>query len=145
MNTPALKQGQQTWQPASAAAWACRVLVVDDNRDAGHSLAELLRLLGHAVVVADDGSAALALLEGGRSFDVALLDIDLPGISGHELARRLRQRLPRHALRLVALSGYDKVPDPDTLRGQAFDDYFVKPVDIDALMASIGKAGRAAA
>ena len=119
-----------------------RVLVVDDNHDASASLAILLRLLGHAVVVAEDGHATLCLVEAGHSFDVALLDIGLPGMSGHELARSLRHRFPQPVLRLVALTGHGLPPTTISGPGSGFDDYFVKPVNFEALLVSIGKAGR---
>lgn len=121
------------------------MLLVDDNRDASASLAEFLRMVGYEVTVAEDGPESLSLVDTGPAFDVALLDIDLPGMSGYELARLLRQRFAQHTLRLVALTGYGLPPNREAPHGQGFDDYFVKPVDIDALLASIGKAHRRAA
>ena len=128
----------------SETALPRRVLLVDDNRDASSSLAELLRMLGHEVVVADDGPASLSLVDAGQAFDVALLDIGLPGMCGHELARLLRQRFAPSTLRLVALTGYGTAPGLSARHHNGFDDYFVKPVDIDALQASIHKADRTA-
>src|SRR5206468_3094891 len=75
---------------ASGALAGCRVLVVDDNADAAESLALLLGIGGHEARTAGDGPAAL---EAARVFrpGVVLLDIGLPGMSGHEVARRLRR------------------------------------------------------
>ena len=65
------------------------VLVVDDNEDIADSLSELLRLVGYRTLVGRDGGQALQLAERERPH-VVLLDIGLPDISGHEVARRLR-------------------------------------------------------
>ena len=84
----------------------------------------------------------MCLVEAGHSFDVALLDIGLPGMSGHELARSLRHRFPLPVLRLVALTDHGLPPTTISGPGSGFDDYFVKPVNFEALLVSIGKAGR---
>lgn len=118
-----------------------RVLLVDDNRDAGESLAELLRQFGHEVVIAEDGPRALKAVENGQPFDVALLDIGLPVMSGYELAQLLRQRLVHRPPRLVALTGYGLANDREKSRDSGFDDHLVKPVDLEALLTSIGRAG----
>src|SRR5262249_61835465 len=66
-----------------------RVLVVDDSADAARSLSMLLRLWKQDVRAAHDGTSGLALAEEFRP-EVAILDIGMPGMDGHELARRLR-------------------------------------------------------
>jgi len=111
-----------------------RLLVVDDNEDAGMMLAEVLRMLGHEVVVANDGPSAL---QARRTFtpDVALLDIGLPGMDGHELARQLRARYPATPLRLIALTGYGEEQDRQRSLAAGFDEHVVKPVDLDLLCA----------
>jgi two-component system CheB/CheR fusion protein len=112
---------------------ALRVLVVDDNRDAGEMLAELLGLWGHEVLLARDGEEALATA-GVTPLDVVLLDIGLPGLDGFEVARRLRQ-LPavRPSLKVVALSGYGADTHRARAREAGFDDYLTKPAEPDAL------------
>lgn len=145
MDKSGRRDGQGCEPHSTEAAVARRVLLVDDNRDASSSLAELLRMMGHEVVVADDGPESLSLVDAGQTFDVALLDIGLPGMSGHELAQLLRRRFAQHTLRLVALTGYGTAPDITAPNRTGFDDYFVKPVDIDALVVSISKAGLPAA
>ena len=66
------------------------MLIVDDNGDSVESMAQLARSWGHEVVVARDGPSALALAESFAP-ESALVDIGLPGMDGHELARRLRE------------------------------------------------------
>src|SRR5690606_30237088 len=68
-----------------------RVLLVDDNADAAETLAVVLRDSGYETRIARDGFEALAMLEDFPP-DVAVLDIGLPGMSGHELAAELRSR-----------------------------------------------------
>ena len=74
------------------AAPTRRLLVVDDNVDAAQSLAMLLRLHGHAVRVAHDGEEALAAIPVELP-ELVLLDIGMPGMSGLEVARRIRKNL----------------------------------------------------
>ncbi|HLZ46963.1 MAG TPA: ATP-binding protein [Gemmatimonadales bacterium] len=109
-----------------------RILVVDDHRDAGESLATLLRLLGHQVRVAYDGISAL---EAARVFrpQVALLDIGMPGMDGIELGARLRREPELAGLLLVALTGYGRDEDRKRSGAAGFDHHLVKPVDIAAL------------
>ena len=105
--------GQKAAEAPPVARWASpgdsahgkRVLVVDDNQDAGETVAELLREFGHEVSVAYDGPSALARLLEFRA-DVAILDLGLPVMDGFELARRVREQQGDRPLRLIALTGY---------------------------------------
>lgn len=111
-----------------------RVLVTDDNWDAAETLALLLRLRGHEVRTAHDGLTALKV---ARAFQpqLALLDIQMPGLNGVDVARLLRRLpgLPR--LSIVAVSATE--PDDSRLApyGGVFDAHLVKPCDMDALEA----------
>lgn len=109
-----------------------RVLIVDDNVDAAHSLAQLLRLEGHEVEVAYAAKEALERLSSSKP-EVALLDLGLPKMDGYELAGRIRA-MPVHAnIRLVAVSGYGLADDRARARLAGFDDHLVKPVELAAL------------
>lgn len=105
-----------------------RVLVVDDNRDAADTLAELLRMLGNEVLVAHDGNGALASAPGFKP-DVVLLDIGLPDVNGYEVARRLRQVAGMRQPRLIALTGWGQHEDKRRAAEAGFDDHWTKPVD----------------
>jgi signal transduction histidine kinase/ActR/RegA family two-component response regulator len=120
-------------EPRAAPARRVRVLVVDDNRDAAELAAEVLADLGE-VRVAYDGPGALEIL---RSFvpDVALVDIGLPVMDGHELARRILERLP--GTRLVAVTGYGQESDRLRSAEAGFAVHLVKPVDVDVLRAAV--------
>ncbi|WP_051242769.1 hybrid sensor histidine kinase/response regulator [Azohydromonas australica] len=113
-----------------------RIALVDDNADAAQTLAALLQSQGHEVSVF---GCAGELLERGIEPppQVCILDIGLPDMSGHELARRLRQRPELAACRLYALTGYGQERDRSASREAGFDEHFVKPVDPVVLLSKL--------
>ena len=118
---------------------AKRVLLVDDNVDGAASLAILLRTYGHEICVFHDGPKAL---EAARELDpdVVLLDIGLPGMSGFEVAERLRRQSARDDLLLIAITGYGQASDVRRAREAGFDHHFVKPIDPDVLLRLLADA-----
>jgi CheY-like chemotaxis protein len=118
-----------------------RVLVVDDNRDAAESLGILLKLLGAEVHVAYSGAEALEALPAYRP-DVAILDIGMPGMDGHEVARRIRQQPEFQKLTLIALTGWGQDRDRRQSHTAGFDYHLIKPADMDALQAVLAVVGR---
>ncbi len=130
----------------SPSSGACRVLLVDDNRDAVESLAMLLRMEGHEVSVAFDGNEALTAAERCHP-QVVILDVGLPGLDGYQVARRLRGARATARVKLIALTGYGQPDDVARARAAGFDHHFVKPVDPQAILdmaASPPDAGPAA-
>jgi CheY-like chemotaxis protein len=115
-----------------------RVLVADDNVDAGESLAMLLRLDGHQVELARNGPEALELYERMRP-DIAILDIGMPGLSGYDVARRIRQHKDANGVKLIALTGWGQESDKKRAMASGFDHHFTKPVEPTALVALIGQ------
>ncbi|VTR95120.1 histidine kinase : Putative sensor histidine kinase OS=Variovorax paradoxus B4 GN=VAPA_1c17480 PE=4 SV=1: HisKA: HATPase_c: Response_reg [Gemmata massiliana] len=132
---PKRARGKEKGEPGSVTVplAARRVLIVDDNPDAGDSLAELLRLSGHAVEVARSGMLGLEAARKLRP-DTALLDIGLPGMSGYELAGRLRAEPFGAGVLLVALTGYGQEDDRKRSAEAGFDHHLTKPADLSALM-----------
>ncbi len=131
----------RVWLPTSPAAAAAppepaarapagrrRVLVVDDNRDAAESLAELVAAFGHEVEIAHDGPTAVARARATRH-DFVLCDIGLPGMSGYDVARALRQDPGAGFGRLVAVSGYAQPEDQRRAAEAGFDLHVAKPPD----------------
>ena len=108
-----------------------RVLVVDDNRDAADTLAELVRVLGHEAEVAYDGQAALDAVRE-RSPDVVLCDLGLPGMSGYDVAKAVRAA-GNDAVRLLAVSGYAQPEDVRRAVEAGFDAHVAKPPDPERL------------
>ncbi|HJR03238.1 MAG TPA: CHASE3 domain-containing protein [Methylomirabilota bacterium] len=124
-------------ETVAAAGPARRILVVDDHQDSTDSLALFLRLRGHEVRTAHDGPSALDEIERYRP-DVVFLDLGLPGMSGYDVARRVRKMDELGPLRLVALTGYGTDGDRQKTREAGFDVHLAKPVDpraLDALLA----------
>jgi PAS domain S-box-containing protein len=113
-----------------------QILVVDDNHDAANSTAMMLRLSGHEVRVAYSGATALVAAEGSPP-DVALIDIAMPGMDGHELARRFRAEPRFSHVRLIAISGFGLDVDRQRSRAAGFDDHLVKPVPPERLDAAL--------
>ncbi|RFP13626.1 MULTISPECIES: ATP-binding protein [unclassified Duganella] len=123
---------------SAAGSARLRVLVVDDNIDAAQTLQLLLDASGHEVLVAHTALEALEIAQR-LAPELCLLDIGLPDISGNELARGLRE-LPQTAnATLVAVTGYGRSEDRDLASAAGFDHYFVKPVDVEALLALIAR------
>jgi signal transduction histidine kinase/CheY-like chemotaxis protein len=117
-----------------------RVLLVDDNVDAGEMLAEALRELGHEVHLAREGGAALELALRIEP-DIAVLDLGLPGMDGYELARAIRRSLADRTPRMIALTGYGQPTDRRRTAEAGFLAHLVKPVGIDALQETIVRLG----
>jgi signal transduction histidine kinase/ActR/RegA family two-component response regulator len=109
-----------------------RVLVVDDNCDLLETVAELIACVGHEVTIAHDGLEAWAKL-GRDRFDVALLDIGLPGLSGYELVEKIRADERMKDMQVIALTGYGGADARDTAMTAGFDAYLVKPIDLAQL------------
>lgn len=129
---PAADPGEFSDTPAAACLGRTRVLVVDDNHDAGDSLGMILGALGADVRIARDGLEALEVFGTYRP-DVVLLDIGMPGMNGYEVARAVRTRFPDDRAVLVALTGWGQDDDRARARAAGFDHHLVKPADIDAL------------
>jgi CheY-like chemotaxis protein/two-component sensor histidine kinase len=108
------------------------LMVVDDNVDAAQSLADLLEIDGHHVLVLEDAMSALAA-PGRNTIQVFILDIGLPVMSGYELARRLRADPATSEAVLIALTGYGQAHDRVLTKSAGFDHHFVKPLDLEQL------------
>jgi signal transduction histidine kinase/ActR/RegA family two-component response regulator len=109
-----------------------RIMVVDDNRDAAESIGMILKLLGADVHVEYSGPDALRSMASYQPA-VVLLDIGMPGMDGHELARQIRQRPEFRDVTLIALTGWGKQEDPHRFHPGSFDYHLVKPADIETL------------
>ncbi|HUP90796.1 MAG TPA: ATP-binding protein [Solimonas sp.] len=120
------------------AGGTSRILVVDDNVDAADTMAMLLGESGHEVRRAYDGLSALELADTFCP-EVIILDIGLPGISGYDVARRIRACPGGAATMLLALSGYARSEDRDCARDAGFDHYLIKPVEFDVLQALVAR------
>jgi two-component system CheB/CheR fusion protein len=128
--------------PRSAPRSALTVLVADDNRDAAETLSVVLESEGHRVCVASDGEEALSVARAHPP-QVALLDIGMPKLTGHQVAVRLRAEYP--GIVLVAVTGWGQRDDMRRTAASGFDHHLVKPVDPEHLSAILAAAASAAA
>ena len=119
------------------------ILVVDDNADAGESLAYLLVAGGHQARFVESAAKALSS-SNTDGVEVFILDIGLPDMDGYELARRLRAQPGTRNAVLIALTGYGQAHDRVLARAAGFDHHFVKPVNmtmLDEALAALPRQG----
>jgi len=116
-----------------------RILVAEDDANTRAALAEVLTREGYEVTVAADGKHALHHLTH-RSFDMACLDVMMPGASGYDLCRHIRSRDPRMPILFITAKGeeIDKVVGLEL----GADDYIVKPFGIQEVLARIRAIAR---
>jgi two-component system cell cycle sensor histidine kinase/response regulator CckA len=114
-----------------------KILVVDDSEEVREVLRELLTGQGHMVVTCADGESGLAALETER-FDLAMVDLGLPGISGLEVATQLKHRFPDTTA--VVMTGYFDRMDSDGARVKGVDFVLTKPFSLDQLRLLIQNA-----
>ena len=118
--------------PVRSVAAGRRVMIVDDNKDAGDALAMLLELAAHEVRVAYSGRGALTLAQTFRP-DVAFIDIGMPDLSGYEVAQAIRREPWGAQIRLVALTGWGQHDDRERAKEAGFDRHITKPVDSEVI------------
>jgi CheY-like chemotaxis protein len=109
-----------------------RVLVADDNQDAGNSLAALLRALGHEVHIARDGLEAVAAAEAHRP-QFILMDIGMPKLNGYDACRRIREHAWGRDIVITALTGWGQDSDRQLSHDAGLSHHLTKPVDFNAL------------
>ncbi|KJK23021.1 chemotaxis protein CheY [Burkholderiaceae bacterium 16] len=140
-------QPWQSWRPEvgklrSPPGTPRTVMVVDDNIDALEAIALTLEAMGHTVVTAIDGPAAIVRAVKTQP-DVILLDLGMPAMDGFEIARRLRTIPELQHVRLVALTGCSQPADRQRTTQAGFDRHLVKPVDLEALSRILDETGEA--
>lgn len=119
------------------------LLLVEDNRDIVETLAELLISAGHQVQWLSTAEEALGVLHERRP-DVVLCDIGLPGMSGLELATRVRAEPELAAVKLVAMTGYGDASTQGRIARAGFDRTLIKPVQLEALRHCLARVVAAA-
>jgi CheY-like chemotaxis protein len=109
-----------------------RVLVVDDNVDSAETIGFVLRKMGHQIRTEYDGASAIAAADAFRP-DLILLDIGLPGMNGHEVAREIRQTPWGGTTTIIAVSGWGEESDRQESRAAGFDHHVTKPLDFEGV------------
>ena len=115
------------------------VLLVDDEEELVETVAERLEIRGIDAEAVTSGEEALQrILE--KAYDVVLLDIKMPGLSGIEVLKLIRRQRPK--TQVILITGHCTAEDGESgMREGAFD-YVVKPIDIDVLVAKLREAAR---
>lgn len=121
---------------AEPAVDRCRILVVEEDRDAAEALTMLLELSGHDVRMVRSGESALENIEEDPP-ELALVDIGMVGIDGLEVARRVIARMGADAPMLVAMSGCDRAEDVARSLAAGFDRHLGKPMALETIEAAI--------
>ena len=116
-----------------------RLLIADDLVDSADSLALLMRYAGHEVEIAYDGEAALRLAEERRP-DAAILDIQMPKLTGYEVCRRIREQPWGRQMFLIAVTGWDEEETGTRVSEAGFDHQITKPVDPQDLARLLDRA-----
>lgn len=124
--------------PPSPAGKLCRILLADDNRDAVETLAMLLELESFTTCVAYDGLQAVAVALQCRP-DVAIVDIDMPGLDGYDVARRLRKSGWSKQLTMIALTGRGSPADQTLALDAGFDAHLTKPSGPEEIIALVAR------
>ncbi|HVI58931.1 MAG TPA: response regulator [Luteimonas sp.] len=131
----------QACAASDAGADPARVLIVDDNRDAADTLAMMVRLLGHEVAQVYDPAQVEGEVERFAP-DLVFLDVGMPGRSGYDVARSLRDRHAVAALGIVAVTGWGQPEDRELTREAGFDEHLTKPPQLEAIRRICAGAGR---
>ncbi len=112
---------------------ATRVLVVDDHATNLRLITGVLESQGYSHLTADNGEAALKMLEQ-EPFELVLLDIQMPGLSGTEVAKRIRANPKTSSLKLIAVTALAMPGDREEILRAGFDGYVAKPFKIPELL-----------
>ncbi len=113
------------------------ILIVEDNAEMALIIQEMLNDAGYETVIAEDGGAALSSLEA-HEFSLILMDGNLPDMTGFDATRQIRQQQDeRAAIPIIALTGEAMLGDRERYLAAGMNDYVAKPVDFDALTATI--------
>jgi len=145
IDAPAASAPPAVAQPSEGApARPMRILVVEDNRVNQHLIQALLRKRGHTTAVAGNGVEALAAIERD-SFDLVLMDIQMPEMDGLEAVRRIRkaEALTGQHLPVVAMTARAMAGDRESILAAGMDDYLEKPVQLERLDAVLRQASNA--
>lgn len=116
------------------------IVLVEDNQDSRQMLEALLKLDGHHVNAASDGQTGLELILHQRP-DAAIVDIGLPGMTGYDVAQRVRQELADKIF-LIALTGYGREEDRRAVQKAGFDAHLVKPLKPAELAKALDRLSR---
>lgn len=139
LTEPNFQNGRDYEQTVEEMPVGFKILVIDDVQDLTEILSEVIKNLGHQVVVAYDGPQGIAMARKNCP-DVLICDIGLPGMNGYEVAEAFREDPELKNTFLIALSGYAQPEDLAQSRKAGFHLHLVKPVNLDKLKMALAEA-----
>ncbi len=116
-----------------------RIVIVEDNLDQVHSLALLLKEMGHTVDYAINGYVALDVVRRFRP-DTVICDLGIPGVTGYEVAEQIKKDPELSGIRVVALTAYTEDKYRQRAMEMGFDAFYTKPMDVKQLYELFGDA-----
>ena len=122
--------------PELATRHPLRILLAEDNAVNQKLAVRLLQRMGYATDVAGDGVQAIAALEA-TTYDLVLMDVQMPELDGLEATRQIRARWPDRAVRIVAMTANAMEGDRETCLAAGMDEYLSKPIRPDELAAAL--------
>jgi len=105
-----------------------RILIIEDNPTNMQLMVYLLNAFGHTTLEAEEGEAGLAIAQH-EAVDIILCDVQIPGIDGYEVVRRLKRERRLNAIPIIAVTAYAMVGDRDKVLAGGFDGYISKPIN----------------
>jgi len=116
------------------------VLIIDDDRDLNDMIRDVLanRLDGYRICQAFDGFEAGKMMQEEKP-NIIVLDIDLPGVNGHQLCKKIRNDESFADVLIVSISGLDEHTEKPQIMAEGADAYFAKPLDFDQFVGEIKK------
>jgi len=115
-----------------------RILLAEDNAVNQKLALRVLERMGYTADVAGDGLGAIASLER-ESYDLVLMDVQMPELDGLEATRRIRARWPARDVRIVAMTANAMAEDREACLAAGMDDYLAKPIRVDELAAALSR------
>jgi len=113
-----------------------KILLVEDNEISRDILMRRLKHFGHEIIIAADGSQAIARAKSDRP-DLILMDMTLPGMDGWDATRELRRRMETSRIPVIALTAHTLPADRDRALEAGCDEFEPKPVELEPLMRKI--------
>lgn len=119
---------------------SCRILLTEDNLVNQRVALRILEKAGHMVAIAENGKAALRML-GEQTFDLILMDVQMPEMGGFEATARIREKeeLSGRHIPIVAMTAHAMAGDRERCLGAGMDDYLAKPVAASSLLEMVAQ------